>query len=271
MIHDFIRYELFIKGHSIATITAYRRNLSKFARWAKDNKEDARWSNITREDIDRYITEEAANGMSASSTNQQLAALSELYKWMKRQGMEIENPVRYETRRKIAQTQPNTITMDELKTAYQHSAGTVRHMLGVLMTTGIRIQELLDMRIEDINKSNGATKIHGKGSKERTIYIPTTITDEILKGREAYGLIFQCDQRAARTMIYEALKNYCHAPQLSPHAIRHTYATYLASIGINATTIAKILGHDSIRTTQKYIDMTQQDVSSTMMANAIIN
>lgn len=271
MIHDFIRYQMSIKGQAINTATAYRRSLWKFARWAKEHKEDARWSNITREDIDAYITDEANRGMAPATTNGDLAAISELYKYLKRQGYEVENPCRYETRRKIAKRQPNTIRMEELIEAYKHSAGTAKSMIGLLMTTGIRIQELLNMRAEDTNPETGAIKIHGKGAKDRTVWTPQEILQEATKGKPRYGLLFEQTQEAARHIIYEALKRYCTAPQLSPHAIRHTYATYLATRGANVTDIAKILGHDNISTTQKYIDMTQSEIRELMKREAVIN
>lgn len=271
MIHDFIRYQLCIKGNAIPTATAYRRSLWKFAKWAKSHKEDARWSNITREDIDAYITDQAQNGNQPATTNLDLSAISELYKFMIREGYEVENPCRYETRRKKAKTQPNTIRMDELMTAYKHSAGTVKHMIGLLMTTGIRIQELLDMRAEDIDPTTGAIKIHGKGAKERIIYAPTNIIEDLLSGKPRYGLLFEQTQETARHMIYDELRRYCTAPQLSPHAIRHTYATHLAKHGANVTDIAKILGHDNISTTQKYIDMTQSEIRELMKREAVIN
>ena len=81
--------------------------------------------------------------------------------------------------------------------------------------------------------------------------------------RQAYerhpqeGRIFNYEQREARYMIFKALRPYSRAKQLSPHAIRHTYATHLATEGVNVTTIASILGHNQIGTTQKYIDMSQ--------------
>lgn len=272
MIQEYKTYMLAIRGMAINTVREYAKDISAFAIWAKENMEDARWSKIKRSDLDRYISEQAGQGISPATTNRQLAAISSIYNYMKREGYAVENPTRYESRRKIEKTQPNTITMSELKEAYRHTAGSERAMLGILMTTGIRIQELLDIRAEDINSDNSSIRIHGKGSKERTVYTTGAVIKEIQTIRtRQYGLIFSMTQRNARTVIYNALRRYCTAPQLTPHAIRHTYATHLATRGVNVTTIAKILGHESIRTTQKYIDMTQQDVIKTMREMNLFN
>lgn len=272
MIQEYKIYMTSIKGMAINTVKEYCKDISNFATWAKENTQDARWSKITRSEIDQYIINQAGQGISPATTNRQLAAISSLYNYMKREGYEVENPTRYESRRKLAKTQPNTITMSELKEAYRHTAGIERAMLGLLMTTGIRIQELLDIRAEDINPDQHSIKIHGKGSKERTVYTTDAVIRDIetIKSRR-YGLIFSMTQRGARTILYHALRRYCTAQQLSPHAIRHTYATHLAAQGVNVTTIAKILGHESIRTTQKYIDMTQQEISSTMREYNLFN
>ena len=71
-------------------------------------------------------------------------------------------------------------------------------------------------------------------------------------------------------MIYEALKPYCDAPQLSPHAIRHTFATNLAAQGVNVCTISTILGHNHLETTQKYIDLAAAQKSDVAITNSII-
>ena len=147
-------------------------------------------------------------------------------------------------------------------------------MIGLLATTGIRLQEMLDLKWEDINFEENSLRIHGKGNKERKVYTTEEVLSEAKQAKKYSNPInkmFFISQRNARTIIWEALKPFSKAKQLSPHAIRHTYATELAKKGENVATISKILGHSSIKTTQKYIDMSQVEIKRAATAINMLN
>lgn len=260
MIEQFSTYLRACKGYSENTIKAYSKDLHTFARWARETNVNASWSTITRDDIDAYLTYQQRQGLAAATTNRHLAAISSLYNFFRRQGHDLPNPCKYESRRKIGERVPVTIPVSQFKEAYSHSTGTTKAMLGLLATTGIRIQELLDITFEDINQEESTIIIKGKGNKERTVQTEPHIIEDIISSstnRPAIGKVFHFNQRTARYLIFKALSPYCTSRQLSPHIIRHTYATELAKNGENAMTIAKALGHNQIKTSQKYVDMTQ--------------
>ena len=133
-------------------------------------------------------------------------------------------------------------------------------MLGLLATTGIRLQEMLNLKWQDIDFENAQLRIMGKGSKERIVQTDAKVLERLAQVRQ-YARpemrLFYVSQRHTRYLIYEALKPYSNSRQLSPHAIRHTYATELAKNGESTTTIAKILGHSHLETSQKYINMAE--------------
>ena len=273
MIQEFTNYLVNIKGYSSNTALAYAKDIRAFAKWMRQQHEDARWSAVKREHLDAYLTVCSAAGLRPSTTNRRLSAISALYNWMKRNGKDVDNPCKYESRRKIGKSIPNTINEQELKTAYEHAHGAARLMIGILATTGVRVQEMLDMMWEDIDFDLGSIKIKGKGAKERVVYSTAEVL-AVLRGVTEYrsprGRVFSIEQREARIILWRALKPYCRAKQLSPHAIRHTVATQLARNGANVTTIAAILGHERLETTQHYIDITQTDVRTTLINNAIV-
>lgn len=260
MIDNFIQYLRDLKGYSANTIRAYESDLRAFAIWANAQETPLRWSTITRQDIDTYISMLGQSGHKATTTNRALAAISSLYRYFQREGLLHENPCKYESRRKQEERIPNTIPTGDLRQAYANAQGTAKLMIGILASTGMRISELCSLRWQDINFQDGTTKIFGKGNKQRLAYLPK----EQLRHLQQYttnsnrvGNIFGLTQRDSRYILYHALKPYTRAAQLSPHAIRHTYATELAKKGANVATIATLLGHTDIRTTQKYIDMAQ--------------
>ena len=262
MLTRFENYLRNIKGYSERTCSEYLKDLKAFALWAKANVKDARWSTLTRSDIDEYITMRAKEGIKPSTTNRELAAISALYRFFIREGLLKTNPARFQSRRKVGFHLPNTIPSEDLQAAYKNSYGVVHVWIGLLSTTGIRISELLGLNWEDIDFKTCALEIKGKGNKERLVFTTPEYLDLM---RQAYernpteGRIFRYSEREARFMLWEALKPYSRAKQLSPHAIRHSFATSLAKQGVNVATIATILGHKSIETTQKYIDMAQMD------------
>lgn len=262
MLTRFENYLRNIKGYSERTCTEYLKDLKAFALWAKANVKDARWSTLTRSDIDEYITMRAKEGIKPATTNRELAAISALYRFFIREGLLKTNPARFQSRRKVGFHLPNTIPSEDLQAAYKNSFGVVHVWIGLLSTTGIRISELLGLNWEDIDFKTCALEIKGKGNKERLVFTTPEYLDLM---RQAYernpteGRIFRYSERDARYMLWEALKPYSRAKQLSPHAIRHSFATSLAKQGVNVATIATILGHKSIETTQKYIDMAQMD------------
>ena len=262
MLTRFENYLRNVKGYSERTCSEYLKDLKAFARWAKAHKDNARWSTLTRSDIDEYITMRAKECIKPTTTNRELAAISALYRFFIREGLLKTNPARFQSRRKVGFHLPNTIPSEDLQVAYKNSFGVVHVWIGLLSTTGIRISELLGLNWEDIDFKTCALEIKGKGNKERLVYTTPEYLDLM---RQAYercpseGRIFRYSEREARHMLWEALKPYSRAKQLSPHAIRHTFATSLAKQGVNVATIASILGHNRIATTQKYIDMAQMD------------
>lgn len=265
MLREFKTYLESIKGYSKNTAEGYGKDLNKFANWMLNNNPETRWSTITRDDVDAYIEWNVGMGIKPATTNRYLAAISSLYDWFKRNGKEVENPARFESRRKIGTTVPDTVPMCILKKAYENSIGTIHIMFGVLMTTGIRIQELLDIRKCDLDIMNNSIKIHGKGNKERLVYVPKEIMDDLVRfsqNQTNNEPVFKgWEQREVRRGVYEVLRPFPEAIHRNPHAIRHTFATELAKQGVNVTTLAKMMGHDSIKTTQKYIDLGQQEVN----------
>lgn len=265
MIREFENYLRAIRGYSENTIKSYRTDIETFVRYIRATRPDARWSNITREDVDNFLTYQYNRGLKPATTNRQISAISSLYRYFQREGKIITNPCQYESRRKQENTLPSIIPINHIKRAYERSQGATKMMIGILATTGIRLQEMLDLTWRDIDFDNCTLRISGKGGKERIVHTEKAVLTPLESIRQ-YSRpelkLFYISQRQARTLIYEALRPYSNSKQLSPHAIRHTFATELAKNGENVTTIAKILGHAHIETSQKYINMAEIPTSS---------
>lgn len=273
MIQKYIDYIRNVRGLSEHTARSYRKDMQHFIAWARINISGARWSTITTADIDRYISQQSVAGLKPATTNRRLAAISGFYQFLKRQGIEITNPCKYESRRKLAQRIPNTIPTADLRLAYASARGVSRVLLGLLSTTGMRIGEVLQMQWHNIDFNECTIKIWGKGAKQRVVYTtPEALQElqEVKRYTKHDGYVFRIAPRVARQMVADALRPYTDAPQVSPHAIRHTFATNLANEGVNVSTIGALLGHNHLSTTQKYIDSSQAPCREAAHNNSLI-
>lgn len=261
MIKEWTNYLVTIKGYSRNTSSAYEKDARAFAAYMRQQRTDARWSNITRADIDGYIRMMKEAGRKPATINRHLSAISSIYNYMKREGYDIENPARYESRQPIAETIPNTIPIEDIKKAISQAGKNMGLIIETLLATGIRIQELLDMEPRDLRPQDNTIRIKGKGGKERIVYT----TPENMAHLVAYSeplsryepIFLWWDQREIRAAMYKAFRGITTARQVSPHAIRHTYATEMAKAGMQAPTLQRLMGHTQLKTTQRYIDFGQ--------------
>ena len=121
MINEFKTYLTSIKGYSPLTAESYGKDLTAFASWMRENKQAPRWSNVTRDDVDAYVKHLVSRGLKPATTNRHLSSIAALYNYMRREGMQVENPARYESRRKVAHHVPNTIPVEDIKRAIASS------------------------------------------------------------------------------------------------------------------------------------------------------
>lgn len=254
MIKEFKNYLATTKRYSQNTVEAYGNDLVNFVTWIKAMNSNARWSTITPQTMQRYAGVLTAQGLKATTVNRRLSSVKALLNYCVVQGMLKTNPLRYMQYQKQDKNMPNVIDPDELERAINGSKGTVRIMLLLLARTGMRLQEMLEISQTDLEADR--IRINGKGKKQRYVYMKKEELEEVrayITGR-GYKPFEGIGQRQVRWCIYETLRHYCHATQLSPHAIRHTFATQLAAHGAPTTTISTLLGHEKLDTAQRYIN-----------------
>ena len=246
-----------LKGYSTHTVEEYTRDIVDFVRWFREYDQEARWSKVTREVIDDYMIHMSNDMLKPATINRHISALSSIFRFFCRQGLTTVNPTKYESRPKVAKTEPNTINVKDLEKAIENADDETALALTLLYQTGVRAEELLNIRTTDIDYQNLTIRIHGKGNKDRTVFVlPQTVEmiEAWMKG--GTGKLFTYNTtRDLRRDVHEALEPYAKAKQLSPHAIRHTFATEMTNKGMSTITLASLLGHSSVKTTQKYVNM----------------
>lgn len=256
MRQQFINYISNVRGYSPNTVDAYDKDIRHFVRWMQTNQEGARWSTITRQDIDEYMQFMTVAGLSPATINRRLASIATMYKYMKLQGYQVENPCRYESRKKLRKRQPMTIDEATIKQVIATADKRIALAIRLIYTTGLRTSEVLNLKSWDVLKEESAIMVrNGKGGKDRKVFCDAqTLTMLQQECQQHKGIVFNWSPREFRYKVWEAFKPYSDREELNPRTLRHTFATTMARNGANATTIAAMLGHESIKTTQRYID-----------------
>lgn len=259
MITSFQNYLQINRGLSENTVKAYGEALRDFAQYVNDYHHGTRWSTVTKQMIDAYVAMMVSEEYQPASIKQHISALRTFYKTCMAMGQQIDNPARFVSTPKLHEELPKVIEVEAIRKALESEATPVaaKAAIAIIYETGIRVQELLDLTRDAIHPETQSITICGKGRKQRTVYY-----GELTKkyGRTWKGS--EHTQRGVRHLVYTALKPYSDAKQLSPHALRHTYASQLINNGMSIEAISKLLGHEHIQTTEVYAKLANKTTQS---------
>ena len=267
---DYLASLYYERNLSDNTIKSYRTDLGTFERWL-----DQGIVNSSRQDITRYLAHGIAEGRATTTRMRFLSCARGFFKHAMRKGLVTENPISEVESPKQARHLPARLSeaeVDALLNAPNPDASSVEFrdcvMLHVLYATGLRVSELVALRLEDVNLMNGSIRVIGKGNKERLIPLSLEAVEwieiyvsnarpAILSKRRTDALFPSTRGKAmTRQTFWHAIKRYAaraniHRP-LSPHTLRHAFATHLINHGAQLRVVQEFLGHASLNTTQIY-------------------
>lgn len=274
-IDDFKNYLLLEKKYSQNTISSYERDLIKYKNYFEDKKN---LNNITNKDIKEYIQylnkEESANSVARN-----ISCLKSFYKFLLIDKYIIKNPLENITPPKLKKILPKVLTEDEVDKllnikltdtySYRNKA-----MLEVMYSSGLRVTELISLKITDIDIDMALVRIFGKGSKERVIplgeYALTALKEYItyhrgslLKNKPTnYLFLSSRGDKMTRQAFFKIIKKLAQQQgiktEFSPHTLRHSFATHLLKHGADLRSIQELLGHSDVSSTQIYTHITNE-------------
>ncbi len=265
MIKEYITYLVYTKGYSENTARLYENILHAFAMFMNGR----RWSQISAEDIMNYLIIKKTTGASNNTIVANISAIRGLYNWMSRNYPLQQNPAKFIESPKKEKTIPHVLNADDIIKAVQHEQNTdIKLAIMIMITTGMRVSEARKLTYEQINMSNAQTVVKGKGNKERTIFFPSYIIEAIkLRGKQEGEIFEGWEDRAYRYAIYLAFDRI--GVKMSPHLLRHTFASNAINRGMRLDVLREILGHTSISTTQIY--MHTNNIAMQSEYNRVIN
>jgi integrase/recombinase XerD len=260
------------RGLSVNTLGAYRADLMALKRWLA--RRDTSLIYATRADLLAFIAWRAKEGAKPRSTARQLSSFRRFYRFLLREEMITEDPTANIDMPKIGRSLPRSLTESEVESllaapdTHDPLGHRDRTMLEVLYATGLRVTELINLRNSEINLTQGVLRVRGKGERERLIPLGDESQDwlrdflagprvEILLERHTdYLFPTRRGDRMTRQAFWHIIKRYAKKAEiegkLSPHTLRHAFATHLLNNGADLRVVQMLLGHSDLSTTQIY-------------------
>ena len=265
MINEYITYLVYTKGYSENTARLYENILHSFAVAMSGRK----WSEITADDITNYLIIKKTAGASNNTIVANISAIRGLYNWMMRNYPLQQNPAKYIESPKKEKTIPHVLNAEDIcKAVQQEKNPDIKLAIMIMASTGLRVSETRTLTFEQINMSNSQAVVMGKGRKERTIFFPSYILESIkLRGKQEGEIFEGWQDREFRYAIFLAFDRI--GIKMSPHLLRHTFASNAINRGMRLDVLREILGHTSISTTQIY--MHTNNIAMQSEYNRIIN
>ena len=266
------------RGLSQNTLGAYRADLMTLGRGLSEQDKSIEEAN--KADLLAFIAKRVESGAKPRSTARQLSSFRRFFRYIMREGMRKSDPTADIEMPRIGRSLPKTLTEDEVE-ALLNAPNTEeplghrdRAMLELLYATGLRVSELINLKQSQINFNQGVLRIVGKGDRERLIplgdeaqrwirdFIDGPRMEILLERQTDYLFPTRRGDRMTRQAFWHIIKRYAEkadiAKKMSPHSLRHAFATHLLNHGADLRVVQLLLGHSDLSTTQIYTHVARE-------------
>lgn len=281
-LEDYLRYGQIERGLSNNTITAYRQDLTEFLNYLT-NEHINYWPTKAL-DIDAFLARQRDLNKATSSISRMISSLRKFYQWLARNNIQKLNPMIEIDAPKKEKRLPTALSRGEVERLLaapdtkQKLGLRDRALLEIMYATGMRVSEVINLKEEDIHAELKLIKVFGKGSKERLVPVTDLALDWLKKYQETvreplllekgenseFVFLNNRGQSLTRQAVWQIIKRYCKlcgiTKDVTPHTLRHTFATHLLENGADLRVVQEILGHSDISTTQIYTNLTQTHI-----------
>ena len=268
IIGEYLEYLELEKGLSQNTLEAYRRDLSEFSQGVEDIKK------VDRMSINMFIRKLRENKLAPSSIIRKIASLRGFFKWASSAGIIDKNPASTLEQPKVPQHLPKVVSIKEIEEMLHNNLTPLEHVImELLYSCGLRVSELVNLKTNDIDLSSKYVRCFGKGSKERIIpigEIAKKAVTEYMPERDFLVKKYNLNtkllliQNSGRFITRQDVYTFIHAQgklihkNISPHTLRHSFATHILENGADLRVVQELLGHSDVSTTQLYTHISKK-------------
>mgnify|MGYP004447052111 FL=1 len=274
-IDKFLEYLKSVKKHSDNTIISYQDDLKELASVLNNNIID-----INEEDIKKYLNYLYDKSYNKNTISRKLSGVRSFYNYLYNHDIikinyftDVHNPKKIRSLPHYLKTSEIDKVLDNTNEVTLYGERN-KLIVELLYVTGLRVSELVNIKLKDIDKYNKSIKILGKGSKERIVYYEDNCSKllkkylnntrrKLDKNNSEYLLLNKFGNKLSTRMIRNILNNLTigtSIEQIYPHMIRHTFATTMLNNGADLMTVKELLGHESINTTSIYTHVTNEQI-----------
>ncbi len=270
LLSQYLEYIEIEKGLSSNTIEAYRRDLTSFI----DFYSTKNYDDITRSNINSYILKLRNENLNPRSVMRKIASLRGFFKWLCANEYIKNNPTQLIEQPKLPKRLPKIMSLEEITSILNSDLNKEEAVIvELLYDCGLRVSELVNLKINDIDLKSKYIKCYGKGSKERIVPFGQKALNAInkyLKEREIILLENNKESKAfllrknatpqTRQDVYNFIRKQGEKihKHISPHTLRHSFATHLLENGADLRVVQELLGHSDVSTTQLYTHITKK-------------
>ena len=278
LLKRFGRYLKLERGLSDNTVEGYMTDVEKLAGFIQT--ENLAWDQITGDDLHRFVCTLQELGIGARSQARIISGIKSFFGFLRLEQLIETDPSEWIDTPKLGVKLPDVLTIAEIEAMVescdlsQPEGRRNRAIIETLYGCGLRVSELVGLRISDLYFSDGYILVEGKGGKQRLVPISENAVREIIlymedrkeldikRGNENILFLNRRGTKLSRVMIFYIVKQACEScgiqKKVSPHTLRHTFATHLLEGGANLRAIQQMLGHESITTTEIYTHLDRQ-------------
>jgi len=266
------------KGLSKNTVSSYMSDLLQLSKWLKKQNKDL--NNCTESDLNSFLASKIDQGNSTTSVNRALSSIKGFYNWLVYNNYLSVNPSELLESPKIGRKLPVHISEEDVEKILNAPKLSInkgvrdKTILELLYATGLRISELTNLKLNQIDLTRGIVRVMGKGNKERIIPIgETALTwlnnfinnyrqDFILNKNNNYIFLNRKGDQLSRKFCWSLITSYSKkvlpSKKISPHSLRHAFATHLLNNGADLRSVQMLLGHLNLSTTQIYTHVAKE-------------
>jgi integrase/recombinase XerC len=294
MLNDFLNYLKYEKRHSAKSIVSYRTDLEQFSNFLSAEYPDIFLEKASHNQIRSWIIQLSVQDIQASSLKRKVSALKSFYKFLIKQNIIEVNPAAKIITPKLKERLPKYIEQKRLNEVIDNKSTTAkpdeelpfadtyegkqeRLIVDMLYQTGMRRQELMDLKWEVVDFALKQMKITGKGNKQRLMPCSDNLLEQLREHRQAqqnnvehitdsFIFLTKKGEQLYPNYVYRLVKKKLKdvaAEKKSPHVLRHSFATHISNNGAKLTEIKELLGHASLASTQIYTHNTIEQLKKT--------